>query len=88
MAETNKKTNTKTNKKVVEKVKATEVKEVKAAKKVAKVKDISSMKLEDLKVELQRTKLKLVVGEESNTSKVTKLKREIARKLTKLNLEK
>lgn len=60
--------------------------EKKTEKVVTKV-NYANMTVVELRAELQKITLRIKVGEEPNTSLVSLVKRQIAKKLTKLNSE-
>jgi ribosomal protein L29 len=59
--------------------------EDKNTKKKNKLSNYAEMSVKDLKFELQKVLLNVRTGKESNTSLISKIKREIARKLTNSN---
>lgn len=51
-------------------------------------KKLAELSLKDLRMELQKTVLQVRAGRENDTTKIRKIKKEIARKLTKDSLQK
>lgn len=59
----------------------------KTTKTKAKKSELEGMTLSEARKELQKVLLDVKIGEESNTSKIKKLKKQIARELTKQSIE-